>query len=164
MALLDKYELGAGKLSALFGRHASRDLFDAYELLTMQSLDFERLRLYSMIYGAMGERDWRSISIDDINFDKKELQQELLPVLPRGVSEKTQNWLSWTNSMLSGCRNALQALLPLRENEREFFQRLHDWGEVQPSLLTQDAALIEIIHSHPLLKWKAQLALQNKKY
>lgn len=32
-------------LSALFGRHASRALFDAHQLLTKSSLDIEQLRL-----------------------------------------------------------------------------------------------------------------------
>jgi len=47
--LLDIHELGAGKLAALFGRHASRDLFDAHQLLTKYSLDIEQLRLASDI-------------------------------------------------------------------------------------------------------------------
>jgi predicted nucleotidyltransferase component of viral defense system len=60
--LLDLHELGAGKLSALFGRHASRDLFDAHQLLAKCSLDIERLRLAWLVYGAMGTKDWQHLS------------------------------------------------------------------------------------------------------
>ena len=43
--VLDLHELAAGKLAALFGRQASRDLFDARELLRREGLDRRRLRL-----------------------------------------------------------------------------------------------------------------------
>ena len=59
IVLLDLHELGAGKLSALFHRQVSRDLFDAHELLTKQPIDYRQLRLLSLLYGVMGTRDWR---------------------------------------------------------------------------------------------------------
>jgi hypothetical protein len=83
IALLDIHELGAGKLAALFGRHASRDLFDAHHLLTKHSLDMQQLRLACIVYGAMGSKDWRQISIDDISFEEKELKDQLIPVLKK---------------------------------------------------------------------------------
>jgi predicted nucleotidyltransferase component of viral defense system len=83
--LLDIHELGAGKLSALFGRHASRDLFDAHQLLTKCSLDIEQLRFACLVYGAMGSKDWREISIDEIHFQEKELKDQLIPVLRKRV-------------------------------------------------------------------------------
>jgi len=43
--VLDAHELAAGKLAALFSREASRDLFDARELLRRGSLDRAKLRL-----------------------------------------------------------------------------------------------------------------------
>ncbi len=42
--MLDVHELAAGKLAALFGRAASRDLFDVRELLGAEVLDAKKLR------------------------------------------------------------------------------------------------------------------------
>src|SRR5205823_5967188 len=61
--LLNLHELGAGKLSALFNRHASRDLFDAYVLLTKQPIDFQQLKFSTLLYGAMSTKDWRKVSV-----------------------------------------------------------------------------------------------------
>jgi predicted nucleotidyltransferase component of viral defense system len=83
VSVLDIHELGAGKLAALFARQASRDLFDSCELLTRQSVDTELLRLFAMVYGAMGSKDWRTINIADIDFKKEEMQKQLIPVLPQ---------------------------------------------------------------------------------
>lgn len=160
--ILNAHELGAGKLAALFGRHASRDLFDAHQLLTKQPLNWDQLRLVSLLYGGMGTSDWRKISIEEISFEKKELQMQLIPVLNRNFLKAQSDWLVWTNQLLNGCKEALRALFPLRENERAFLDKLHDHGELDATLLTTDQDMIVKIDSHPLLKWKVQLVLQNK--
>src|SRR5262245_54034509 len=100
VSLLHLYELGAGKLSALFHRQASRDLFDSYELLTMQKIEYEEFRIVSLIYGVMGSRDWREISIDDIKFDKRELQNQLIPVMRKNTVEDEESWVLWTDRLL----------------------------------------------------------------
>ncbi len=43
--VLDEHELAAGKVAALFARGASRDLFDARELLRRPALNMEKLRI-----------------------------------------------------------------------------------------------------------------------
>ncbi len=48
--VLDLHELAAGKLAALFGRTACRDLFDVRELLRSATIDRERLRLAFVVY------------------------------------------------------------------------------------------------------------------
>lgn len=153
IALLDTHELGAGKLAALFGRHASRDLFDTHELLTKCSLDLEQLRLLSVVYGAMGAKDWREVSIDDVQFNRKELQLQLIPVLRRSVVSQ-MDWSVWANQLLADSRNALKSLLPLRENEIEFLRQLFDRGVLDGSLITTNSDMIERINAHPLLNWK----------
>jgi predicted nucleotidyltransferase component of viral defense system len=158
--LLDIHELGAGKLSALFGRHASRDLFDAHQLLTKCSLNAEQLRLACVVYGAMGSKDWRQISIDDIQFEEKELKDQLIPVL-RKHAFRNDNWLSWTNQLLSDCKAALKPLFPLSERERAFLQSIFEGGKIEAALITDDLNLIEKINSHPLLQWKAKLVSEN---
>ena len=160
--ILDAHELGAGKLAALFGRQASRDLFDAHQLLTKHALNMDQLRLVSLIYSGMGSSDWRKVSVEEINFEKQELQMQLIPVLNRKFLKAQSDWLVWTNQLLNGCKEALCTLFPLLENEREFLDKLNDHGVLDASLLTTDESMIGKINSHPLLKWKVQLVLQNK--
>ncbi len=81
--VLDLHELAAGKLAALLSRHASRDLFDAHQLLTRATLDPTRLRLAFVVYGAMNRKDWRTVTAADVGFAPAEVERELLPTLRR---------------------------------------------------------------------------------
>ncbi len=159
--LLNLHELGAGKLSALFGRHASRDLFDSHQLLTKCSLDIEQLRLACLVYGAMGTKDWRKISIDGIHFEERELKDQLIPVLRKPIF-RNDDWLSWTHQLLADCKTALKLLFPLRECEQAFLKSLFEGGAIDATLITEDHNLIEKINAHPLLQWKAKLVLENR--
>lgn len=159
--LLDLHELGAGKLSALFGRHASRDLFDAHQLLTKCSLDVEQLRLACLVYGAMGTKDWRQISSDEVHFEESELKDQLIPVLRKRIF-RNDDWLSWTNQLLADCKTELKILFPLRAREQAFLQNLFESGMVDAKLITDDRNLAEKINTHPLLQWKAKLVLENR--
>ena len=160
ITLLDIHELGAGKLSALFGRHASRDLFDAHQLLTKCSLNTEQLRLACLVYSAMGSKDWRQISIEAIQFEERELKNQLIPVLRKQTFRKN-DWLEWTNQLLIECRRALNILFPLSDNEQAFLEGIFERGVIEAALITQDQHLIEKINSHPLLQWKVKLVSKN---
>ncbi len=50
--MLDLHELAAGKLAALFSRNASRDIFDACNLLRHTEMNQNRLRLGFIVYGG----------------------------------------------------------------------------------------------------------------
>ncbi|MBU0676343.1 MAG: nucleotidyl transferase AbiEii/AbiGii toxin family protein [Proteobacteria bacterium] len=152
--ILDIHEIAAGKIAALLARQASRDLFDAHLLLTQQELDPRMLRLAFVVYGAMNRVDWRSVSIDNVNFNARELENSLIPVLA-GNALGGNDIHTWTNSLVDECRAALSVVLPLAENEREFLDGLLDRGRIDPSLLTDDPAMTDRINSHPLLAWKA---------
>ncbi len=160
--LLDIHELAAGKLRALLSRHASRDLFDARELLTNQEFDATRLRLGFVIYGGMSRRDWRTVSIDDVAFDEAELRHQLLPVMRTNPTISDADHKAWATRLVDECRSALSAVLPLAENERAFLDRLVEHGEIDPTLLTDDEDLKERIATHPGLKWKALNVRQHK--
>jgi hypothetical protein len=155
------HELGAGKLSALFHRQASRDLFDAHELLTKQNIKYEEFRIVSLLYGVMGTRDGREISVDDIQFDKRELQNQLIPVMRKSTVKGDENWVLWTNTLLQGCKNALHQLLSFHANEMHFLDQLYNHGNLDATLLTSDQQMIQKINSHPLLQWKVQLISKN---
>ena len=59
-------------------------------------------------------------------------------------------------------RNALDSLLPFTESEKEFLDRLLDYGEIVPSLLTDDEGLAARIRHHPGLEWKALNVRESK--
>lgn len=72
--VLDVHELAGGKPAALLARGASRDLFDAHQLLTRHELSSDRLRAAFVLYGAMNRRDWRQVSVDDVRMEPRELR------------------------------------------------------------------------------------------
>lgn len=161
--VLDLHELAAGKLAALLARRASRDLFDAHHLLTQCNLDRDRLRSAFVVYGAMNRKDWRTISVNDVSFEPNELKNQLLPTFRNDYAGGIGQPDAWARRLVDECRSALRAVLPLSDAEREFLDRLLDYGEIIPSTLTADAAWAERIKQHPLLEWKALNVKQRGK-
>ena len=148
--LLDLHEIAAGKLAALLSRHASRDVFDAVEVLRRRDLDVAKLRLGFVVYGGFNRKDWRIVSTKDVKLDLAELKSQLLPTLRPGALGRTK-----AKALVSDCRDLLAAVLPLARNEREFIERLNESGEIVSSLLTREREMQKIIEAHPALRWKA---------
>lgn len=153
--VLDLHELAAGKLAALFGRIASRDLFDARELLARGELDRARLRLGFVIYGGINRRDWREVSLDDVHTTVEDVDRRLIPMLRADIAPARDQISTWTQQLVADCKDLLTAVLPLEELERQFLDALNDRGEILPELLTDDTALQDLIRAHPGLVWKA---------
>jgi hypothetical protein len=153
--MLDVHELAAGKLAALFGRAASRDLFDVRELLGGTSFDREKLRLGFVVYGGASRRDWRTVSIDDVQEDPHEVDRHLVPLLRAGVAPAREDLVEWTRRLVADCRDRLSVVLPLRVEEIEFLDRLNGEGDIAPELLTADKGLQRTIRAHPALECKA---------
>lgn len=160
--VLDAHELAAGKLAALMARHASRDLFDAHGLLRLGGLDPAKLRLGFVVYGALNRKDWRTVSVEDVSLDGRELLNELLPVLRIAAAEAVTEPAKWTASLVQEVRAALAVVLPFTDAERGFLDRILDYGEVEPEMLTSDPGMIGRIRSHPMLQWKAQNVRQHR--
>ena len=156
--VLDSYELFAGKLNALMSRQASRDLFDAFNLLTMASLDFEKLRLAMVIYGAMNPKDWRQCSPKTIGYSVQELKEKLLPLMQSSKLSTSDALDSWASNLLSTCVEKLNNFFPMAENETEFITQLRDRGVIKPELITDDESLQRILSVHPSLLWRASKA------
>lgn len=154
--VLDIHELIGGKLAALFGRSAARDVFDAHGLLGRQDLDPDRLRLAFVAYGAMNRRDWRTVSVDEIGLDTTDAARMLLPLLRAGVGPRRDEASTWASRLTGETRERLAAVLPFRANEREFLDRLLDHGDVRPELLTDDVEVRGRLSAHPGRLWKAQ--------
>lgn len=153
--VLDDHELAAGKLAAMMARGAARDLFDARALLVRDDLDRDKLRLGFVVYGGMNRTDWRTVSVDAITVDVKEVERSLVPMLRADLAPPRAHVRAWTAALIEQCRERMAALLPLADHEREFLDRLNDEGEVRPELLTADERLQHVIGGHPQLAWKA---------
>jgi predicted nucleotidyltransferase component of viral defense system len=162
IAMPDVHELVAGKLAALLARGQARDLFDCHRILTMKGIDRDRLRLAFVVYGGMNRKDWRTVSIADVNFDPDELARLLIPTLNRRFMEKQGPPAEYGERLVRECQAELEAVLPLNDPEREFLDLLLEKGEISASALTPDKALQERIHSQPLLKWKALNVKRHK--
>lgn len=163
IALLNRHELAAGKLAALCARNASRDLFDAREILRRSDLDPDKLRVAFVVYGGINRKDWRKVALDDIDADPVELRGSLVPMLREELAPARSEITDWTRTLVADVRALMTAVLPLGGNEREFIERLNERGEIAPDLLTTDATLQTIIREHPALHWKAQNVRQHRR-
>jgi predicted nucleotidyltransferase component of viral defense system len=155
--VLDLHELAAGKLAALLSRHASRDLYDAHQLLTQAVLEPTRLRLAFVVYGAMNRKDWRTVTANDVGFAPAEVERELLPTLRRDAVDFRGREVS-VSAMIEETRTALGVVLPLNGSEHGFLDAVLERGEIKPEMLTTDAGLADRIRRQPMLEWKARHA------
>lgn len=160
--VLDLHELAGGKLAALLSRHAARDLFDAHRMLTKMNLDRAKLRVAFVVYGAMNRKDWRTADAAEVDFDDRELRDELVPLLRADVTEARSSPKAWAKRLVTECREALKAVLPLSAAERKFLDGVLDRGEIDPTLLTGQKDLAQRILEHPGLLWKALNVRQYK--
>jgi predicted nucleotidyltransferase component of viral defense system len=153
--ILDLHELAAGKLAALFGRKASRDLFDVRELLRLDGLDHQRLRTGFVVYGGSSRLDRRTLSLETIGTTPEEVDRQLVPMLRGDLAPGRTDLERWAGQLVAECRDLLSTVMPLEGNEIEFLTRLNDRGEIVPELITDDQEERRIIASHPGLLWKA---------
>ncbi len=155
IAVVDRHELAAGKLAALVARNASRDIFDARELLRRTDLDRDKLRLAFVVYGGLNRKDWRTVRIEDVAAEPAELKRELVPMLRAAVRPKDAEIVTWAKDLVRETRTLMSAVLPLEAHELEFVERLNGAGDIAPELLTSDPAMQATIREQPGLKWKA---------
>jgi len=153
--ILDFNELAAGKISALLARRKARDLFDSHWIMQSANLDPQRFRIASVVYGAMNRKDWRTIHIEDINFETIELVEQLFPTLRFGLLPDRKNAAEFGRNLVENCRRLLAPFLQWNEAERHFLDLLLDQGVIDPTILTTDIQLQDRIRRQPLLEWKA---------
>ncbi|MBN2541657.1 nucleotidyl transferase AbiEii/AbiGii toxin family protein [bacterium] len=152
--VLDIHELAAGKLAALMARGQARDLFDCHRILSMDNLRNDRLRVAFVIYGGMNRKDWRTVSIGNIDFDMTELTRLLIPTLHFSETKEPVSPTEYGTRLVRECREGLSAVLPFTDSERTFLDLLLDRGVIDPTLLTTDESLQQRIQRQPLLEWK----------
>jgi len=155
IAVLDIHELSAGKLSALLDRGTARDIFDSHFLLHRIDLnDFELRKLFVIYAGMSRKRDIRKLNQLEIDYDEKEFQNRLVPMLNRAQINEVGHIKTWSKKLIGECHSQFFRLLPLKENELEFLTRLIDYGEIQAELIS-NGALAEKTSIHPALQWAA---------
>jgi hypothetical protein len=103
----------------------------------------------------MNRKDWRTVSLHDIDFAADELSHQLLPLFHIRSARGDESPLSYGKRLVRECRDRLSVVLPLTDSEMEFLDLLLDKGVIAPSLLTSDQDLQDRISRHPLLEWKA---------
>jgi len=162
IALPDVHELAAGKLAALLARGQARDLFDCHRILNMEGINREHLRLTFVVYGGMNRKDWRTVSIADVDFDPDELARLLIPTLNRRFMDERASPAEYGEKLVKECRAKLEAVLPFNDSESEFLDLLLDKGKIDASILTPDKALQDRIRCQPLLQWKALNVKRHK--
>lgn len=152
--VLDIHELAAGKLSALFNRTASRDLFDAHHLMTKMNLDIKKLRKVLVVYLAMTKIDLASLLPEAIEYQVTDVKNRLLPVMHQQSQLRTLPQLkTWATTMVAELRQALTSLLPLKDNEVAFIQEVRTKHTISPKLITDNKTLAEKITQHPAIHW-----------
>lgn len=160
--VLDIHELASGKLVALLSRGQVRDLFDCHWILRMKNLDYKRLRIGFVVYGAMNRTDWRTISVDNVDLEVTDLIRQLIPTLSVKSDDTPVKPMEYGNRLVKECRDGLSSVLPFSDTEHEFLNQLLEHGRIDSSLLTSDKALQKRIQSQPLLQWKALNVRRHK--
>jgi len=116
--VLDLHELAAGKLAALLARGQARDLFDCHRILNMDYLERDRLRIAFVVYGGMNRKDWRTVSIEDVDFNPAELTRLLTPTLDARAIQEQGSPAEFGACLVRECREGLSMVLPFNDAER----------------------------------------------
>ena len=121
----------------------------------MRNLDQDRLRTAFVVYGAMNRKDWRTISIEDVNLDSADFARQLIPTLRVKASKEQESIDQYGERLVEECRLALSVVLPFSEKEKVFLDLLLENGKVDSTILTDDSDLQQRIQRQPLLDRKA---------
>lgn len=159
--VLDIHEIVAGKLVALFDRHAARDLFDARRILSIDGLDWTRIKAAVLALGASGRRDWRAVSVDAVKGDPRELRQKLSICLPRDHFAGKGDVDTWIAETVTLCRERFAFLFELTDGERGFLDGVLERVQVNANLLDVAPEIRARIRDMPMLAWKCQHVRKN---
>lgn len=155
--MLNIYEITAGKLCALFNRNASRDFFDAHQLLTKYDFDISKLKTVLIPYLVMTNVSLDKLEPSKITYSFQDIKNKLLPVLQQNLTIRKTNILkNWADSMLHELQSELSRIIPLASNEIEFIELIRNERIIKPELITDDIRLNLTIKTHPAIIWAAK--------
>lgn len=149
ISVLSIEELSAGKLLALFSRNASRDLLDTYHLLQTAQLDRKKLKIAFLLYGIIGGKDLRKLSIDTIKFDKDDLENKLIPVLRKKYVEEHFTARESMEKIEIFCKSYLQDIVEFCSQNKDLVAKFYQKGDLAIEEITDDTSLINKMATHP---------------
>jgi hypothetical protein len=94
-------------------------------------------------------KDWRAVSIEDLDFDTAELARLLIPALHVRETKEQVSPAEYGVFLVRGCREGLSAVLLFTNPEGTFLDLLLNRGEIDPTLSTADPSLQRRIRSQP---------------
>lgn len=152
--VVDIHEIVAGKIVALVDRSVARDLFDARYILSIENLDWIKIKAAVLAIGASMRSDWREASPNSIVSPADSLQN-LLNCLQKGYFAGNENIDDWVEESITLCREKFAFLFDLSVNEQAFLDGVLDRGEINTNLLDADDKTRARIGAMPMLAWKS---------
>ena len=150
---LSPEEIFAGKINALTGRAAIRDLYDTNNMVNEGVFDetgLEMLRkctvFYLVLSGESGSLSFSLSKISELVF--RDVKTDLLP-----MTRKTERFD--LEAAKKNVTSFLSELLKLPENETAFLKRFAK-GRYEPQLLFDDKDILDRIKNHPMAIWRTQ--------
>ena len=110
----------------------------------------------------MNRKDWRTVSIDDVDFNPVDLAKQLFPMLRMDAVEFQATPEEYGVRLIKECRKELSLVLPFTDAEWGFLDLLLDKGEIDATILTANTVLQKRIQKQPLLEWKALNVKRHK--
>ncbi len=153
--VLNIHELAAGKLAALLSRGSARDWFDSDLIFRTGQLNRKYTRVMFVAYIAMTDFSWQSVSADDIMLGSGQVNSHLMPMLRTQEVRTPKDTKRYAQELMKSCQEHLESLLAFSQAEKHFLSLIKSQGQIDGSLLTEDATLRERIERHPNLRWKA---------
>ena len=147
-------EIYGSKINALLSRAATRDLYDARNMIHFGLFDESEkgtLRKCVVFYAAISARDKNSINkkFDTTAIDlitNQKIKRDLLPVIKR----KDDFALEAAKKLV---KEYISELMVLTMEEKEFLDKFEN-GEYIPELLFEDNEILDRIKNHPMALWK----------
>lgn len=152
MTVTSREEVVAGKLAALLGRAAPRDLFDVATLAEHGAMgDRDRLRAASVLLGSFRRDDFRERlaqpHVGEIS--EREIKNILWPTLRKDLRPAL-------DELRSACEPALSEILTLGEKESHYLEEFYDRDLFHPMPLFEGMDANPDLPRHPMAAWRLQ--------
>lgn len=145
-------EVVAGKLAALLGRAAPRDLFDTATLVEHGAMgDHDRLRAAAILLGSFRPDDFRErLARPHIGeIEEREIRNVLWPTLRKDMRPTL-------DQLRKACEPALQEILTLGEKESVFLNEFYERHRFDPLPLFDGLDANPDLSRHPMAAWRLQ--------
>lgn len=152
VTVTSREEVVAGKLAALLGRAAPRDLFDVATLAEHGAMgDRDRLRAASVLLGTFRPDDFRERlarpHVGEIS--EREIRNVLWPTLRKDLRPTL-------GELRNACEPALREILALGEKESRYLDEYCDRDLFDPTPLFEGLDANPNLPRHPMAAWRLQ--------